>query len=96
MRFPEMCFRVAGFKDSRQGPAQEAVSQPFPGYVLVDDPGLRDLPSSLGKDAEEGGVSSGESQTLLGTILREMDALAWPCPPLGRSMLVLERMDLGS
>lgn len=91
-----MCFRMASFKGSGQGPAQEAMSQHFPGYVHVADPGLRTFPSSLGKDAEEGGVGSGDSQTLLGTILREMDAPAWPCPPLGRSMLVLERMDLGS
>lgn len=78
-----MCFRVAGFKDSRQGPAQEAMSQPFPGYVLVDDPGLRDLPSSLGKDAEEGGVSSGESQNPSGNHLKGNGCSSMALPSSG-------------
>ena len=80
-----MCFRVSGFKGSRQSPAQEAMSQCFPGCVLVADPGLRDLPPSLGKDAEEGGVGkdAGESQNLSGNHLKGNGCFCMALPSSG-------------
>lgn len=86
--FSEMCFRVAsGFKDSRQGPAQETMSKHFPGYVLVADPGLGVPPLLIRKDAEEGGVGSGECQSPSGNHLKENGCScialpsSGPCPP---------------
>lgn len=67
------------------GPAQEVLSQHFPGCVLVLTLASGAFLSSLGKDAGEEDRGLGEAKALLGTILREVDAPVWPWLALDRT-----------